>query len=463
MEDVFVWEFWFSNNSDNKRVWYIEKVNWEYKLVIEKAFLEKNNQSWKIEPKFSENQEWIIHGKLINKNDIISWYKYVSLVWLSIFDFGFNIKEYNFKYLIFWFHFENEKSINFNSFEFTFDWLSEFIWEWSFNLIPEWNFLSPEKVNINIKKDNVIIEIWEYKWLNLSFINRWKQKTSNKNYTVRDKNYRLLNKVAFNNNYFFKINTRSNDINLDFIENFIINIQRLFSLIFKEDIKINEISIKKEIFFSEKQIEIMKTEKKSYISDIEIIFNQWYIAKNNKSEKKIKDREMLFHYSEVKILEIISNFINNSEDKFKTIYNLYYATLQNKNLHLENQFLNLIQAIEWIFWKAPIEVEIKWKKHFINTCSNTKKEEIDKKYNLISKFTLIEKYLWINFILKWENIKDNIKNIRNCFSHWWDREDFINLDLYKITILLKNVLELFILKELWLDDKLYSSIKSYKI
>lgn len=464
MEEIYVWEFWLFDNIDNKRIWYLEKKNWEYKLILERAFSEKEFQIAKVKEVFAEKKGWIIHWKIINKDDILYWYKYVSLAWLSAFDFWLNIKEYSFKYLIFWFHFTKEEDINFKGFEFTFEWLSEFVWKESFDIITEWNFPSPNKVNIDIKKDNSLINIWECNWVDISFINRWEWKINFKNYSTRDKKYRFLNAISFNNDYFIKISSTGNNIPLSKIENFIISFQRLFSLVFSEDIKIENISIRREIFYSEQQMKFMDTQKESYISDIEIIFNQWFIAENNSRVwYKAQDKKMLFHLSEVNLLDTISNFTNNSENKFKTIYNLYYATLQNKDLHLENQFLNLIQAIEWIFWKTTIEVEIKWKKYLVNSCSNTKKEEIEKKYNLVSKFELIEEHLWFKFELNWEDIKDKTKDIRNCFSHWWDREDFVNLELYSITILLQAILELFIIKELWIDDNLYDEIKIYKI
>ena len=128
MKKIYVWEFWFSENLNNKRIWYIEKKDWEYKLIISEGFFPKNIQScirWKTI--YSKEVAQIIHWKIMNNNDLISQYEYVSLVWLSFFDSWLDIIEYNFKYLIFWFHFQNLDDINFNNFSFNFNWLSELV------------------------------------------------------------------------------------------------------------------------------------------------------------------------------------------------------------------------------------------------------------------------------------------------------------------------------------------------
>lgn len=479
MEEIYVWEFWFSDSIENKRIWYLEEDDWEYKLIISEGFSKKTKWgviSWK--STYIKDINWIINWKIINKNELMLWYKYISLIWLSAFDLWLDIKEYSFKYLIFWFNFNERKDICFNSFEFMFDWLSEFIWKGSFNIKQInntwWNILNPDTVIVDINKDYSIIKIGKYDWLELSFVNRWNLKTLYEHYTVRNKCYQLLNSININNNYFIKVSPTKNNITLDKIEDLIVNFQRFFSLIFGEDIKIENISIKKEIFFSKKQIEFLETKKKSHVDDIEIIFNQWFIAKNNKkSLNKRENKEILFHLSEVKFLDVISNFINNAESKFKTIYNLYYATLQNKGLHLENVFLNLIQSIEWMYYNSglPLQNIIKEKEEeLLGKILKLKLSKHDNKIlkilnekSLSQKLKELSKYLWIEFKLDWDDIKNKIEKIRNCFSHWWDREDFVNLDLFKIIILLKIVLELFIIKELWIEESLYSSIKDYKI
>lgn len=443
MDEIYVWEFWFSNKPENKKTWYIKKVNWEYKLIISESFENKKIQSfvsWKTV--FAKNNEWIINWKIINENEIISWYKYVSLIWLSNFDNWTDIKEYYFKYLIFWFHFLKYDDIFFKNFEFSFNWLSKFIWKWNFEIINS----KPKEFNIFLK-DELIIKIWEYEWFELVFINRLNQKIHNENFSLRGKSYQILNSFSLNNNYFLNISSIKSKITLDKIETFIINFQRFFSLIFMRDIKIENISIKKDIFYSKKQKDFMKIEKDFYTSDIEIIFNQWFISENNVKRYILNsNNKMLFNLPELNNLwGLISNFFVNL-NKFKTIYNLYYTTIQNENLHLENQFLNLIQAIEWMYLKSNTLIEIFWKEK-----------------SLVNKLKQIEKYLWVAFEINWKNVKNDIKNIRNCFSHWWDREDVVNLELYRITTLLRIVLEIFIIKELWLEKKLFDDIVRYKI
>lgn len=482
LKNIYVWEFWFSNNPKNKIYWYIEKVNWSYKLFLSKSFFPKKIQGLKSWKRVITNEKiWIINWNLI-ENNIYPWTKLITLFWLSSFEDWMDTKEYYFKYMIFDYHFLDEKDIKFKSFKFSFDWLFQFFWKWIFeiNQINNtwWNsFFNPDEINIKVDKEALkSIKFLELNWLNYSFKNLANQKNITPTFCSRDKTMWLRQWLEIKNNLFIFVESDNNKISLLEIEKLLINFQRFFTLIFWYNIKLNSLWIKYKYFHSEKEKDFYKQSKcPEYRNiDIGIILNELYVNEILSEEsKKLTRIETLFNYDEVNndFWNIVKTFFENTE-KYKTIYNLYYATLQNQNLHLENQFLNFIQAIEWMYLKSSIYkknlndsviIEIKEK---IKELNKKLKDNIlvKEEKTLTSKLKDIEKYLWVKFeLIEWQNLKELIQKIRNIFSHWWDRGDFVNLDLLNIVELLKTVLELFILKELWLKDDLYNSIKEYKI
>jgi len=168
-------------------------------------------------------------------------------------------------------------------------------------------------------------------------------------------------------------------------------------------------------------------------------------------------------------MEIISNFITKS-DKYKDPFNLYYDTISNKNLPLENKFLNVIQATEWMYNNSKI---------YGRNCSGTDlisvKEiigQIDSNYekyfsikeekSLPQKLKGIEDYLGVKFEIDSKNIKNELVWIRNKLSHWAKKEDLDTKEFYNWYILLLVILEMFIIKELWIVEKLYKDILEHK-
>lgn len=481
LKNIYVWEFWFSDNPDDKIYWYIEKTNLSYKLILSKSFFSKDTQfsiCWKTN--FSNEKKWIINWNLIIENNIYPWTKRVTLFWLSCFENWMEVKSYFLKYLIFDFHFLNEEDIKFKSFKFSFDWLFQFLWKWIFDVTQInntwWSSLlsPPDEINIKINKDILKpILFLESDWLKYSFINSGNNKQSNSDLSNRGHLMRWLQSLEIKNNSLIFVESEENNISLLEIEELLIKFQRFFTLVFWYDIKLNNLWINYKHNNS-------KIEKYFFNKNVNIFFNEWNINEILLEEtKKSKRIETLFNYDDVKtdFWNIIKTYFDNTE-KQKTIYNLYYATLENQNLHLENKFLNLIQAIEWMYLKSNIykkrldKLEIEEIKNEINTLCKKLKDNIliKEKKTLASKLKAIEKYLSVEFKLNnWDDLKNLIQKIRNIFSHWEDRDftkskfDLEVKDLLNIVELLKTVLELFILKELWFEDNLYNSIKSHKI
>jgi hypothetical protein len=86
--------------------------------------------------------------------------------------------------------------------------------------------------------------------------------------------------------------------------------------------------------------------EKDYDSYPDIDIYITYLKLPNSLED-IKSWNMLFLYGDVKnqIKRFLQNWIVNSS-LFKLVYNMYFSTLYNDGIFLENQFLNIVMAIE---------------------------------------------------------------------------------------------------------------------
>lgn len=389
---------------------------------------------------------------------------------------------YYVKQVVFWCHFKQVEDVYFHSVEFGVDGLSEFVWKSVFEINQvnkSWwcPIFSPDSLELSVSKEDVKIYIWECNKMKFYFINKGVNHRKMFEPNIRGKGYQWpIDKITLNNEYVLKVVSVDDRINIDEIEAIAINIQRLFSLIFMSDVKLAGITIRHKVFRSDETKKFLRLSDDYYIKDIDIFFNTWFIFQNyRKKYLKKRKKALLFQYVEVdSFIGIIENFFRKSEE-FRTIYNLYYATIWNKWLHLENTFLNVVQAIEWMYNKSHIyaknlekddisdlksELNEKW-------FSNTKlwrmvifKEE----KTLDEKLKDIEEYLWIVFSFnEWKNLRKNIVEIRNTFSHWWDRSDIKIKNLYEIYLLLLSILEIFVIKELWIWDNLYKKIVRYKM
>lgn len=477
IEKKHIWRFViFDEEKESKYekvLWYLDKnKNWEFYLYIEETFISTDKKCFKMWRTFEGKVEWFYIIWTINnfqeKWNLTSliWDNKISLLNLGSYDIIENSHFYSPDYIVFWE--VNWPNPNLSSISFSFDWLFEFFWELSFELeqISEnwWNpYINPDKINIKIKKENISIKILDTEDFSIYLKKNVIWWPKDKNYfsvglEKESKYWRIQKWFEINNETFIKIDFK-NWKSLPEIEEILVNLKRFFSLITWNIIFIKNLSV----FYED---------EKWKNRNVWVIFNK---MKNwNHWENNTKELFFNFTFNDVKedFWNILKIWFDNTE-KFKTIYNLYYATLQNKNLHLENQFLNLIQAIEWFYYKIGLvernitnekEIEILKKISEIWLSNNDmKKIKILNEKSLSQKLKQISIHLWIEFKLNWADIKNKIEKIRNCFSHWWDREDFINLDLFNLIELLKIVLEILILKELWLKEELYNWIRDYKI
>lgn len=187
-----------------------------------------------------------------------------------------------------------------------------------------------------------------------------------------------------------------------------------------------------------------------------------------------RDHRYLFSFEEIKEImpEILNRWVENSR-KYGTIYNIYFATIFNEKLHLENIFLNLIQALEGMYFASGIQkmwITQEKKKEVQDWIKNhvppSMKAYIIAKtdVSLEEKLADIEKYTQVKFELNWNtDLKKRIQDIRNIFSHGSDRSKYINMNLVELTHFLKMTLEMFIIKELEIPNIMYSQILQDKL
>ena len=420
----------------------------------------------------SSNQPWIIHGNLMIKNQIYPAHTRVTLIWLSCIQNGMEVKEYDLEYMIFDLHFQDEADIVFQEIQFSLDGLFQFFWQWMFELQQTNNtwwspLFNPDEISIKFAKNiqnTPFLEIDNFKF---SFVNSVNKSQNDAQIRRQNNGSRLLESIEIKNHLHISISWKNKWISLQEIADYLTKFQRFFSLIFGEDVRINKLQVKYRRYYSEHEKSFLKTKKDSIDEEIHIIFNNYVFLRILWAKKNTRSSiKSLFTYDDVQddFSKILEKYFDNS-DKHKAIYNVYYATLQNQYLHIENQFLNMIQALEWMYWKSNIQVKIGNREYTISQMSekmkdDNKNEEI---FFLASKLKGIFTYLWISFeIESWKDIITTIKNTRNTLSHWWDRNISVD-ELYNMVELLRVALELFILKEVWINDNLYTTIREHKI
>jgi len=196
--------------------------------------------------------------------------------------------------------------------------------------------------------------------------------------------------------------------------------------------------------------------------------------------EKLTPYLMLFRYNQIS--NQFDVFLNNWFQKanyLETVYDLYFGTLYNPHLYLNNQFLNLIQAIESYHRKTMKNNELPEDRH---------QERIKEILNAVpSKFTD-----WLEWKLKYSNevnLRQRLKDIlefcskiserlisdqeafigktvdtRNYLTHFdpeLEQRAVKGKELYDLTSRLKVLLQTIFLKELGLsDDRIRELISS---
>ncbi|WP_048186374.1 ApeA N-terminal domain 1-containing protein [Methanobacterium lacus] len=179
--------------------------------------------------------------------------------------------------------------------------------------------------------------------------------------------------------------------------------------------------------------------------------------------EEVNSYQMLFPFDEVKkdIKRYLLNWLVNSS-LYNSVYNSYFSTVYNKNLFLENQFLNVIMALEGYHRSRTDNIEIDKYLH-------------NKRVESIIRVAPIEHEKWLESQLNYSNepsLRARLLNILRPYSDVFRNmtriESFIykvvtnrnslvhkdknnNIDygqLFYTTVILKIVFELYLLEDM---------------
>jgi len=454
-KQTYFWERRFSDKENGKRWWRLEcwTDSKKFTLCLDNRVNDINHcTSWK---------------KIITKSvdKIINWltidWKKITL--FEIFNYRSCQKYYYSSYVFFDIHYWKKEDISFDymifSLEGLFGWLWQSVFWWELD-----NPFNPKKINIQINNMKEVI-LWEFDGLNVKWIcsHRWKYKSKD---IITNKNpIRLPKSMFLEQDSFIKIKAKKWQIWIEKVEYILLNFKRIFSLIFKKSVKYTNI----ELYSWKKKINFLST--------------YWIYEKENNDTK---NEHCLFLKDELDFKTLVrKRFLE--KNKFNTIYNLYFSTIWNRGLVLENKFLNFIQAIDWMYFISSIK-KVKEEDKVIKECKKFIENIEDKKirarlqcrdFSLTHKLKLVFNHIWfldfiknLDYIIKdkdWKEITffwEILSYIRNIFSHWWNRKE-LNIetkDMMNFVAILQTILELFILRErIDDDDEIYKKIKKIKI
>ncbi len=412
-------KWWLPEFSENKIVWFLIKDDWVFTLDLHWHLKEEQNKFksllwwWGYKKAFIN---WVTKG-----GEKISLYWYINIRSSSNIAWDwYDTEAYRVYHIFYWIHIEKESDINIKKISFTFDWLFEWIWEWRVNF---------EMTKYNDKKyySKWILDIWDD-----NIINIWKV---NNNFSIEfEKEYSLKSNDVF----FDKLENRHRifkSLTLDQYSRIVLSYKIVSSF---EDVlsdienirKLYSLIIWKSIYLTDFLSKIWKK------NNIELSFDKSIIKGKGDNEKG----NILFNYCDLwkdNLNKIFKKWFWCTE-KYKLIFNIYFSTIENKWLHLENYFLNLIQTLEWYYY---IKFWREWK------------------IILHDKIKKISEN--IDYVI-WD--KKYIVTCRNILSHWDDRSKiYENMNrFYHKTLELKLLLELSIIKDLVNDRDLFYKIKKHR-
>lgn len=309
----------------------------------------------------------------------------------------------------------------------------------------------PKPVQANIHNHKVIID-FEYKGPNLSIVQR----------DIRIKQKTII-KIDF-----------SEEKSLDECIDFINLVQNFLSLGVGEPVKPLEI---RGITDSDK----LTTNGKDYKTPIEIICATQDIPYESTN---IIPQMMVFSFKDIsdKFDDCLSNWIEKAE-LLDPVYDLYFGTLYNPHMYLEQRFLSLVQSLESYHRRIIRSSEL---------------PEIDHKnrIDLILESTPSEYKKWLKGKLEYSNepglrkrlreiigrypqimgskrdktkFINSVVKIRNHLTHYSNSEDIIirtvlkdRRQFYDLTQNLKNLIELCFLTELGFDEDEIKNTIPYK-
>lgn len=437
MEDkiVYSWVFWFEGLDEYQKIWSIlQDKSWKLFLRIEKDEQEITNSindeinwfdAWM--PSYKKKDIWIFWKilyewvlKFVHLEGIKSYIAYKSSRWIFPFDYMI-ISDYSLQ--------DNPYYIDWISISF-----SQLIGFWDSELKIDKDLFENDILNLNFTKISENKKLWNIEGKNYNLetkilIQKWNNDHDICFFVSWGKGRFDINKLMLERKSFLTINSKTNQF-LYQIEFDILNIYKFFSL-FSWNLKF--------------ELKILPQEYK-------LMINTDTITKNilNDDSKKPYDYSCSINIKEMDFEKIYWKFLQDIK-VYKNSYDMFYKKDINLSWDIYNAFFNLMQWLENLLQK------------FV---PNTPQEKI----TLIKRLDTLYQYVWIDkifqirydksYIFRTQNF---IKELRNTFAHW-DFDKYINKDsLFNACQFISVLIELFILKNLWLSEDKYDSLKFWII
>lgn len=194
------------------------------------------------------------------------------------------------------------------------------------------------------------------------------------------------------------------------------------------------------------------------------------------AQKPLMPHEMLFNYSDIKekTNTVFQNWLKKQKN-LKPVFDLYFSTLYNPHLDLENEFLNIVQALESYHRRTMKNYDLPENEHkkrveaILNGTPQEHKEwlveglEYSNEPRLRKRLEEILEQISDATEKTVQGSKSFIQKVidtRNYLTHYDEKlkgKAAIGQKLYRLTLKLKMLLEIVFLKELGLQKE---SIKS---
>lgn len=219
-----------------------------------------------------------------------------------------------------------------------------------------------------------------------------------------------------------------------------------------------------------KSIKLFEKDGISCNKPIDIIFQ---LSDFGTIQKKIFPFDMLFNFNDIndKIEKCIYNWLN-KEKKLRAVYELYFFTIMNPQIYLENKFLSLAFALEAYVRKKMRTSELlkeEHRKRIKYIIDSIEKEDIkiwtEKKLVYSNELTLREKIYKIfekfsgladRLIPDWPDFAKQVADTRNYYVHREkpkNRKIVKGQELFILTERLKMLIEIILLNEIGFSNK----------
>lgn len=353
-------------------------------------------------------------------------------------------------------HFNSEKDIKFNEISCHYSNLDEWAWmnAMDINMLPggelEIKYKLPEKLSVDVSEEYTI-EIYP--------------KTQTPRLSIVQKEANITQKI-----YVKVINKRLNSF--DELMDKLYHVQHFISLGIGEPIAVMDV-------FGE--TEINKDEFNGQVLYPKVIM--YFCTKEpSKAYKTILPPHMLFNLRLIKDeFDAILKRWFDKEEVLKPVFNLYFGTLYNSDMYLEQKFSNLIQAIESYHRRTRINTEIEPNEHekriksILQSVDIQYKEWLENRLTYSNEPTLrtrlsdltneCAKLINISSSKSKKSFISKVCDTRNYFTHY----DFSladkaakDTDLFHLFYKLKVILEFNLLLEIGFNKELAYKLMSEK-